>query len=76
MRQNKDHHEPEHVISRTDIRYLDPRTGAPGRSPLRLKPAPAIRRRDIEPRERSLWRHRAARPFTIRHPITGSGIKP
>jgi threonine synthase len=72
----------------TDIRYLEPRTGAtfdlaqprwcsPDRAPLRLTTGRGMRRHDIDARERSLWRYRAALPFEIAHPITlGEGCTP
>ena len=69
------------MTSRTTIRYLDPRSRetfdlaqprwcSPDRSPLRLTPGLGIGRHDIEPRERSLWRYRAALPFVVAEPIT------
>ncbi len=70
------------------IRYLDPRTGTtypldPPRwcgdegQPLTLTPLPGLRREQVDRRERSLWRYRAALPFAVDDPITmGEGCTP
>jgi len=70
------------------ISYLDPRSGetfpleiprwcGTNRAPLLLTPMPGIKREDIDPFERSLWRYAAALPFVPDDPISmGEGCTP
>ena len=70
------------------VHYLDPRSGetfplgtprwcGTGGAPLLLSPLPGLRRGQIEPGERSLWRYRAALPFEVAAPISmGEGSTP
>jgi threonine synthase len=68
--------------------YLDPRSGATfsldqprwcgvDQAPLLLTPLPGLTRAQIDTTTRSLWRYRAAFPFSIDDPITlGEGMTP
>ena len=68
--------------------YLDPRSGAtfpldqprwcgPDRAPLVLTPLPGMTREQIDLTTRSLWRYRAAFPFSIDDPVSlGEGLTP
>lgn len=68
--------------------YVDPRDGtlyplevprwcSDARTPLLVTPGPGLSRDDIEGRDRSLWRYRAALPVDIADPITlGEGCTP
>jgi threonine synthase len=68
--------------------YLDPRSGATfpldqprwcgiDQAPLLLTPLPGLTRAQIDTATRSLWRYRAAFPFSIDDPITlGEGMTP
>jgi threonine synthase len=68
--------------------YIDPRSGAifpldqprwcgPGHAPLLLTPLPGLAREQIDTTVRSLWRYRAAFPFSIDEPVTlGEGVTP
>lgn len=68
--------------------YRDPRTGrtydfseprwrSDEGHPLMITPLPGVSRQDIDTRERSLWRYRAALPVSIREPVSlGEGCTP
>ena len=70
------------------VAYIDPRTGetfpldqprwcGTGFAPLMLTALPGLRREQIDPAERSLWRYRAALPFPVAQPISmGEGCTP
>ena len=72
----------------TTPRYIDPRTGkhyplsdrrwrSDDGHPLLVTPLPGIGRDDIERRERSIWRYRAALPVDIAQPASmGEGCTP
>jgi len=69
-------------------RYLDPRTGkeylltdrrwrSDDGNPMMITPLPGISRADIDSRERSIWRYRAALPLEIENPASmGEGCTP
>jgi threonine synthase len=69
-------------------RYLDPRTGkdylltdrrwrSDDGNPMMITPLPGISRADIDSRERSIWRYRAALPLEIQNPASmGEGCTP
>lgn len=69
-------------------RYVDERNGlsydinelrwcSDSRAPLMITPLPGITRDDIDTRERSIWRYRAALPVEIARPISlGEGCTP
>jgi threonine synthase len=68
--------------------YLDPRTGkeysltdrrwrSDNGNPMMITPLPGISRSDIDSRERSIWRYRAALPLEINKPASmGEGCTP
>lgn len=68
--------------------YIDPITGtqygldearwcSDQQTPLMISPLPGISREDIDTRERSVWRYRAALPATIARPVSmGEGCTP
>ncbi|WP_238891658.1 threonine synthase [Achromobacter insuavis] len=72
----------------SDPHYFDPFTGArhaldearwcsDARMPLMISPLPGISPDDIDRRERSLWRYRAALPAAIERPVSmGEGCTP
>src|SRR3984885_2476482 len=72
----------------SDPAYLDPHTGrtypiatprwcGDDRTPLLLTPLPGLTRGQIDTKERSLWRYRAALPFPVANPISlGEGMTP
>ncbi|MET3496752.1 threonine synthase [Variovorax boronicumulans] len=69
-------------------RYIDPRTGkyhalserrwrSDDGNPMLVTPLPGITRDDIDARERSVWRYRAALPVAIEKPVSlGEGCTP
>ena len=71
-----------------DPAYLDPRSGrlypittprwcGDDQAPLLLTPLPGLRRGQIDPTERSLWRYRAALPIPVAEPVSmGEGMTP
>ena len=76
------------MTSKERARYVDPRTGkhhelserrwrSDDGNPMLVTPLPGISRDDIDSRERSLWRYRAALPVVIERPASmGEGCTP
>ncbi|QNK69109.1 pyridoxal-phosphate dependent enzyme [Variovorax sp. PAMC26660] len=76
------------MTTKERARYVDPLTGrhhelserrwrSDDGNPMMVTPLPGITRDDIDPRERSVWRYRAALPVVIERPSSlGEGCTP